>query len=63
MFHKDEQIGCRVHLNPNGSDLRCGDRINNLFGAPQQLCEMCQLRKRNSTLVDMLNRRRSHDNT
>lgn len=55
-------IGCRVHLNPNGSDLRCGDRVNNVNWNPNegavQLCTICSLRKQNSTLLDMLNSQR-----
>lgn len=61
MRYKDEEIGCRVHLNPNGSDLRCGDRINNINWNPNegviQLCEMCKLKKQNASLVEALNRR------
>lgn len=57
-----DQIGCRIQLNPNGSDLRCGDRVNNLNWNPNegciQLCPMCSLRKQNSTLMEMLNRKR-----
>lgn len=59
---KDQLIGCRLLLNPNGSSLRCGDRINNVNWNPNegaiQLCPMCELRKQNNTLVDMLNRRK-----
>lgn len=61
MRYKDEEIGCRVHLNPNGSDLRCGDRVNNVNWNPNegaiQLCEMCKLKKQNASLVEALNRR------
>ncbi len=56
---KDDVIGCRVQLNPNGSDLRCGDKVNNINWNENegvvQLCTMCQLRKQNSTLRNMLN--------
>ncbi len=58
-----EQIGCRVQLNPNGSDLRCGDKVNNINWNPNegvvQLCEMCRLKKQNATLLEMLNRAQS----
>lgn len=58
-----EHIGCRVHLNPNGSDLRCGDKVNNLNWNPNegvvQLCEMCRLKKQNATLLETLNRAQS----
>lgn len=61
MRYKDEEIGCRVHLNPNGSDLRCGDRVNNVNWNQNegaiQLCEMCKLKKQNASLVEALNRR------
>lgn len=61
MRYKDEKIGCRVHLNPNGSDLRCGDRVNNVNWNQNegsiQLCEMCKLKKQNASLVEALNRR------
>ena len=54
-----DKIGCRVQLNPNGSDLRCGDKVNKVNWNPNegvvQLCQICQLRKQNTTLLDMLN--------
>lgn len=57
---KHEHIGCRVQLNPNGSDLRCGDKLNNINWNPNegvvQLCEMCRLKKMNNSLSKMLNR-------
>ncbi len=60
MSYKDEEIGCRIHLNLNGSDLRCGDRINNINWNPNegviQLCETCKLKKQNASLVEALNR-------
>lgn len=56
-----DAIGCRVHLNPNGSDLRCGDKLNNINWNQNegvvQLCEICRLKKQNSTMLEMLNRR------
>lgn len=61
MRYKDEEIGCRVQLNPNGSDLRCGDRVNNVNWNPNegviQLCQMCALRKQNMSLINLLNRK------
>lgn len=59
---KTDRIGCRVQLNPNGSDLRCGDRVNNVNWNPNegavQLCTICSLRKKNASLLDMLNSQR-----
>lgn len=49
---KTDNYGCRVQLNPNGSDLRCGDKRWDSI----QLCKMCQLKKRNASLTEMLNR-------
>lgn len=58
----ESKIGCGVHLNPNGSDLRCGQKINNLnCNANEgvvQLCAVCALRKQNKALLDMLNSKR-----
>lgn len=54
-------IGCRAHLNPKGSDLRCGDKVSawnwNLNEGVVQLCPLCSLKKQNSVMIDMLNRR------
>lgn len=54
--------GCRVQLNPNGSDLRCGDKLNNVNFSPNegaiQYCAMCRLKLQNATLLEMLNRRK-----
>lgn len=62
IFKTEEVHGCRVQLNPNGSDLRCGDRINNLNWNQNegvvQLCPMCQLKQKNNTLIEMVNRQR-----
>ncbi|EAB5377026.1 hypothetical protein TX36_24210 [Salmonella enterica] len=59
MFYKDEQTGCRVILHPNHSSVRCGDRVNNVNWNPNegaiQLCPMCELRRKNSSLIDALN--------
>ena len=59
MLKKYDDIGCRVHLNPNGSDLRCGDKLNNLNWNKNegvvQLCEACRLKQQNNTLMEMLN--------
>lgn len=56
-----DRIGCRVQLNPNGNDLRCGDKLNNINWNQNegvvQLCEICRLKKQNSTMLEMLNRR------
>lgn len=56
-----EVVGCRVHLNPNGSDLRCGDRVNNFNWNEDegyiQLCQVCSLRKQNSALIEMLSKK------
>ncbi|TQC75571.1 hypothetical protein [Pantoea dispersa] len=58
---KTDKIGCRVQLNPNGSDLRCGDRVNNvnwnLNEGVVELCEVCKLKLRNASLLEALNRR------
>lgn len=58
----ESPIGCRVQLNPNGSDLRCGDRVNNVNWNPNegavQLCTICSLRKQNSSLLGMINAQR-----
>lgn len=56
-----DDIGCRVQLNPNGSDQRCGDKLNNINWNPNegvvQLCEVCRLKKQNNSMLKMLNRR------
>lgn len=62
MFHEKYDVsGCRVQLNPNGSDIRCGDKVNNRNWNPNegvvQLCPMCQLKQQNNTLIEMLNRK------
>lgn len=61
LINKDQHIGCRIQLNPNGSDLRCGDKINNLNWNPNegalQLCPMCRIRMQNMSLIDAINRR------
>ena len=54
---KTDNYGCRAQLNPNGSDLRCGDKRWDRI----QLCEMCQLKKRNASLTEMLNRSVKND--
>ena len=58
---KGYNYGCRTLLNPNGSSLRCGDKVNHLNWEPNegavQLCEVCKLHKRNATLESMLNRK------
>lgn len=58
---KDYNYGCRILLNPNGSSLRCGDKVNNLNWELNegvvQLCEMCRLLKRNEDLESVLNRK------
>lgn len=60
-MEKLDKIGCRVHLNPNGSSLRCGDKVNAWNWNPNegvvQLCDVCKLKKQNASLLDMLNRR------
>lgn len=60
IFNKYEVVGCRTQLNPNGSDLRCGDKVNsNNWNENEgfvQLCGMCSLKRKNNTLIDMLNR-------
>jgi hypothetical protein len=61
-----DDIGCRVHLNPNGSDLRCGDTATyrnwNASEGVVQLCEICRLKKQNKTMLEMLNRRYTNQN-
>lgn len=58
---KDEEIGCRTQLNPNGSDLRCGDKVNawnwNHNEGLVQLCPICELKRKNNYLIDMLNKK------
>lgn len=58
---KDYNYGCRILLNPNGSSLRCGDKVDHLNWEPNegvvQLCELCRLRKRSASLESMLNRK------
>ncbi|WP_145601645.1 hypothetical protein [Yersinia frederiksenii] len=58
MFEKHEKVGCGVHLNPNGSDLRCGQKINNRNWNENegvvQLCVICELKQRNNSLMDAL---------
>lgn len=53
--------GCRLQLNPNGSDLRCGDKTNNLNFNPNegviQYCAMCRLKLKNAILLEAINRR------
>lgn len=60
-MQKQDNIGCRVLLNPNGSSLRCGDKVNTWNWNPNegvvQLCAVCKLKKQNASLLDMLNRR------
>lgn len=61
----DDRVGCRIQLNPNGSDLRCGDRINNinwnLNEGVVQLCEVCKIKQRNLNLVKALKEKYSND--
>ncbi|MEI7177071.1 hypothetical protein [Pectobacterium carotovorum] len=62
MFHEKYDVpGCRVQLNPNGSDIRCGDKVNNRNWNPNegvvQLCPICQLKRQNNSLIEMLNRK------
>lgn len=61
MSLNEDAIGCRVHLNPSGSDLRCGDKINAWNWNPNegvvQLCPLCSLKKQNASRLEMLNRR------
>lgn len=58
IFGKNEKIGCGVHLNPNGSDLRCGQKLNNRNWNEEegviQLCIICELKQRNNSLMDAL---------
>lgn len=58
IFGKHEKVGCGVHLNPNGSDLRCGQKINNRNWNENegaiQLCIICELKQRNNSLMAAL---------
>ena len=53
-----EMIGCGSHLNPNGSDLRCGQKVfSPLSGCSEmELCSTCMLKRKINGYQDAFDR-------